>query len=169
MPELAVLRDEHWGAQVYGLPASDQGSHLAIPPVGRQLEIRTSLMAPPSDVSKPWEWGVIVFGSDNMTEGTRVGVSHEGGKTAVLFVDRTATMPVNERDVRGGPMPPAQDDGTEGLHIYIDQSLISVIASNETAITVWTHPVASSDKVALFATAGREVQLCAEAWALAPA
>ena len=62
-------------------------------------------------------------------------------------------------------MPPG-NDGNEDLHIFIDRSIISVIGSNETAITVWTHPATeASDKVALFAKGGiAKVEI--EAWVI---
>jgi hypothetical protein len=51
------------------------------------------------------------------------------------------------------------------MHVYIDRSIISVIASNETAITVWTHPANGSVALGLFAEGG-EADVELEVWAM---
>ena len=53
----------------------------------------------------------------------------------------------------------------QSVHVFIDRSVISAIASNETAITAWTHPAAGSVAVGLFAEGGAaDVEL--EVWAM---
>lgn len=65
--------------------------------------------------------------------------------------------------MRAGPLPRSTTE--QSMHVYIDRSIISVIASNETAITVWTHPANGSVALGLFAEGeGADVEL--EAWAM---
>jgi hypothetical protein len=99
-----------------------------------------------------------------------------------------------ERDVRAGPLPRATAEqvcyarnpylslcptmggmgystdpvllhAEQSVHVFIDRSVISAIASNETAITAWTHPVAGSVALGLFAEGGAaDVEL--EVWTM---
>lgn len=59
-------------------------------------------------------------------------------------------------DVRAGPMPTTLAAAGElHLHAYVDHSLVTVIVENQTALTVWVHPVsAESTGVALFSAGG---------------
>ena len=66
-----------------------------------------------------------------------------------------------ERDVRAGPLPRAT--AQQSMHVYLDRSLISVIASNGTAITVWTHPPNGSVALGLFAE-GEAADVELEVW-----
>ena len=120
---------------------------------GSQLEIKARLLSG----GKP-EWGVVVFGSADLAQGCRIGFNAHH-----FFVDRTRSgepSRVAERDVRAGPLP--RSTAEQSVHIFADRSIISVIASNETAITVWTHPLNSSTHVGLFSVGGADVEL--EAW-----
>ena len=51
------------------------------------------------------------------------------------------------------------------MHVYLDRSLISVIASNGTAITVWTHPPNGAQRLGLFAE-GEAADVELEVWAM---
>ena len=69
-----------------------------------------------------------------------------------------------ERDIRAGPLPRASTQ-QQSMHVYLDRSLISVIASNGTAITVWTHPPNGAQRLGLFAE-GEAADVELEVWAM---
>ena len=158
VPELAVLRRTHHAAKRYTVGT---GVTLPVPPAGNQLEIKTRRLnfarSPTSS------WGIIVFGSSDLKQGTKIGFNEHH-----FFVDRRASgsnpwsKPV-ERDVRAGPLPRATAE--QSMHVYIDRSVISVIASNETAITVWTHPLDGSVALGLFSV-GETADIELEVWAM---
>ena len=61
--------------------------------------------------------------------------------------------------------PCSSTPSVQSVHVFIDRSVISAIASNETAITAWTHPVAGSVALGLFAEGGAaDVEL--EVWTM---
>ena len=121
-----------------------------------------------------FSWGVAVLASPDLSSATRLGFRHfrkSSGKTLPghVFVDRSLALgnPVAARDVRAGPLPSSTDE--EELHLFVDHSIVSMMASNETAITLWSHPATQeSSVVALFAE-GAEAEIEIEAWQVAAA
>ena len=159
VPELAMLRGQHHAAQRFTVGA---GARLLVPPAGNQLEIKSRRLS--VSKSRSSSWGLIVFGSSDLTQGTKIGFNEHH-----FFVDRRASggsstwsKPV-ERDVRAGPLP--RSTAEQSVHCFLDRSLISVIASNETAITVWTHPLNGSHSLGLFSE-GEEATIELEVWAV---
>eukprot|EP01052_Picozoa_sp_SAG31_P005989 SAG31_NODE_271_length_18717_cov_8.685949_24_plen_476_part_00 len=156
VPELRALRGAHHTARQYTIQA---GATLRVPPGGNQLEIKACRLSVPS--SPAATWGIIVFGSLDLKQGTKIGFNENH-----FFVDRRASgknewsKPV-ERDVRAGPLP--RSTRQQSVHVYLDRSIISVIASNETAITAWTHPANGSTALGLFSE-GEESVIELEAW-----
>ena len=115
-------------------------------PSGNQLEIKARLL---SQAASTKSWGLVVFGSADLKAGTKIGFN-----SVHFFVDRrnsgsTSWSPPVEKDVRAGPIPQSTTD--QSIHVFLDRSIISAIASNETAITVWTHPQDGSVALGLFA------------------
>jgi hypothetical protein len=153
VPELAVLRGVHHPEQQYTVGA---GRTLPLVPAGDALEIKARRV----NVCRPGcSWGLIVFGSADLTEGTRIGFNQHH-----FFIDRRAggdPAVLTERDVRAGPLPLSTSE--QSVHIYLDRSVISVIASNETAITVWTHPAVGATHLGLFAE-GAAADVSLEVW-----
>ena len=158
VPELAVLRGAHHLSQRYTV---DAGVTVPVPPAGNQLEIKARRLNLARSLTS--SWGVVVFGSPDLKQGTKIGFNEHH-----FFVDRRASgsnpwSKPAERDVRAGPLPRSTSE--QSMHVYIDRSIISVIASNETAITVWTHPLNGSVAMGLFSE-GETAYVELEVWAM---
>eukprot|EP00658_Telonema_sp_P-2_P024871 TRINITY_DN20005_c0_g2_i1.p5 TRINITY_DN20005_c0_g2~~TRINITY_DN20005_c0_g2_i1.p5 ORF type:complete len:116 (-),score=23.65 TRINITY_DN20005_c0_g2_i1:553-900(-) len=105
-----------------------------------------------------------------LDEGTAIGFERfEDPGRGHVFIDRSAALgnEPGHRDVRAGPLPSAEGSGEEQdqeLHVYVDNSIVSVIASEQTAITAWVHPsTEESSAIALFVE-GADAKIEVEVW-----
>ena len=72
-------------------------------------------------------------------------------------------------DARGKGEDPVPGTSALLLHVYVDASIVTVIAGNRTAVTVHVHPSAEALGVSLFATGSDgAVDMDVEGWRLTP-
>ena len=97
----------------------------------------------------------------------------------LLAIDRTLSGLPADADVRAGPLsfwfaPSGADErdadamSTLLLHVYVDASIVTVLAGNRTAVTVHVHPDELAVGVALFAEGAGAVHMQLEGWQLLP-
>lgn len=159
--ELGVLRDTHEGLGPKTLtPAPSRASAGVahqINVAGPRLEILASfsnVFSAAGECGPAHEFGVLVFGSDDFTEHAAVGFD---ARAKHVFIDRTNVgKNATFHDVRAGP---CLSDGGESMgltmHVYVDHSIVTVIANNQTAITVYApRGSKNSIRVAPYALGG---------------
>lgn len=135
-----MLRRRHYPAVRFHLSHADL---VLVPQLAElQLEIRARLIQSRAR-SMDFSWGVAVLASPDLSSATQIGFRHfrkSSGKTLPghVFIDRSLALgnPVAARDLRAGPLPSSTDE--EELHLFVDHSIVSMMASNETAITLWS-------------------------------
>ena len=148
VPELQALRRTHFRAVNIAVPVGGAaGAHFFGPAAGAQLEISATfkLSAALRDSfgtnAEVGNFGLLVLAASDTSEHTVIGfdLSHQ-----TVFLDRKASgAPDLDGDVRAGPWPSSAGLGDETsitVHVYVDHSVVSLIAANETAITAWVHP-----------------------------
>jgi hypothetical protein len=107
--------------------------------------------------------------STTAAQRTRIAVMRD---KQLLAIDRTLSGDPTDADVRAGPLSfwfaPSSVDSTLLLHVYVDASVVTVIAGNRTAVTVHVHPDERAVGVALFAEGAGAVRMQLEGWQLSP-
>jgi sucrose-6-phosphate hydrolase SacC (GH32 family) len=120
---------------------------------GAQLEISATISFNPSATSGRFGLGVLCGEVGGVLEHTDVGLDLA---TQQVFIDRrNSSAHFTDTDIRAGPIPKTlAQAGEVKLHAYIDHSIVTVIFENQTALSVWVHPVsADSTSLALFHSA----------------
>jgi hypothetical protein len=152
---------------------------------GKQLELLLRVAAPEPGRVLPSRFGIDVLAAnssndDNMSatafQRTRIAVMRD---KQLLAIDRTLSGVPADADVRAGPLSfwfassgaderDADATSTLLLHVYVDASIVTVLAGNRTAVTVHVHPDELAVGVALFAEGAGAVHMQLEGWQLLP-
>ena len=113
---------------------------------GLQLEISARIRWDAAD--RRSVFGLLVLNG----EGERTALGFDLARGQVFIDRRQSSANRTDADVRAGPMPRAlSEPNVVHLHAYVDHSIVTLIAENQTALTVYVHPIsASSTGVALF-------------------
>lgn len=197
VPELATLRitSSHERRRLRLLPPRSGGSSRAIHWLGlqgKQLELIVRL-SPVESNALPPNFGLSVLcanvssgGGSGKEERTDIVVMRD---EQLLAIDRRRSGDPLDSDVRAGPLSfwHALDHmGTGGgatsgalvLHVYVDGSIVTVLAGNRTAVTVHVHPGQLARGVGLFVGSGNSkglptteaaaVDVEVEGWQLTP-
>ena len=177
VPELRSLRidDSHEAHRV----TLQSGATKWLGLRGKQLEL--VLKASPANTGAlPSTFGVDVLATNSLKPmRTRVAVMRD---KRLLAIDRTQSGDPDDADVRAGPLEfwrgfdasgkgegAAPDTSALLLHVYVDASIVTVLAGNRTAVTVHVHPSAEALGVSLFATGSDgAVDMDVEGWRLTP-
>ena len=155
MPELQVLRRQHFGASDFAFPITATFLKNSAAR-GVQLEISARLTFPQFRTGR---FGLRVLanasssaGSTTEAEYTEVGFERTANHSRVFVDRRRSSGGVRDADVRSGPWVPS--GSLTNLHLFVDRSIVTLIADNVTSISVWVHPtdVAASERVALFSS-----------------
>ena len=154
MPELQVLRRQHFGISNFAFPT---GAAFLSDPASRgvQLEISARLTFP---LFRTGRFGLRVLANassragSTVAEYTEVGFERTANHSRVFVDRRRSSGGVRDADVRSGPWVPS-GSLTTNLHVFVDRSIVTLIADNVTSISVWVHPTdVASERVALFST-----------------
>ena len=139
---------------------------------GSQLEIVAVFAVPRGFAGAV---GLVVLASDAAAEATAIELDRAASQ---VRLDRTRSGSAMDADVRAGPWPnttracgDGDDDETITLHVFVDHSVISLIAENQTAITAWVHPSQPSTSigVGVYATSEGATLASIDIWTLADA
>ena len=172
IPELQRLRR---GAPVVvaqqAFPQAGSSSPLSLKGAsGAQIEIAGTVRFGPGAGA----FGLSVLAGDVGGVVEHTDIVFDVQRQQVQIDRRNSSARFTDADVRGGPMPALAVPGELRFHAYVDHSVVTVIAENQTALTVWVHPVSpNSTGVALFnnggagAGAAPPVMVAMEVWQLA--
>ena len=175
VPELQKLRvaSSHEARSMVLAPSSDKLPVTWLELHGKQLELMLRL-TPSKGAALPTAFGVQVLA----TNGSK---GHTAQRTRITVM-RNKQLFAIDRTQSAGPLSfwPALDNCSTSdefelvsttllMHVYVDGSVVSVIAGNRTAVTVHVHPNEAAIGVALFAE-GRSasVHVAVEGWQLMP-
>ena len=156
VPELAALRGAHraWT----GLDLSGGGPNPLADLSGDHLEIELTV-----ELGGAAEVWLSVLRSPDGAEETRI--VYDGG-AGQLWIDRERASldPEPSRERRGAAVQLAAD-GTLGLRVFVDGSVVEVFAADGTCLTSRVYPTRpDSPGIALGARGGRARARCVDAW-----
>jgi hypothetical protein len=152
VPELQKLRRQHFSASNFAFPNA-AATFLSDPAArGVQLEISARLKFPEFRTGR---FGLRVLANASCAESsaaeyTEVGFERAANHSRVYVDRRRSSGGVRDADIRSGPWVPT--GSVTNLHVFVDRSIVTLIADNVTSISLWVHPtdVAASQRVALF-------------------
>jgi len=156
VPELEALRGEH--REWTGLNLTEDTPNPLAGLSGSQLEI--GLMIEPGDTAEIW---LSVLRSPDGAEQTRIVYQSGSGE---LWIDRERANlnPEPSRERRGATVQLAPD-GTLGLRVFVDGSVVEVFASDGTSLTGRVYPTRpDSLGIGLTARGGSARVRRADAW-----
>ena len=165
VPELQVLRRAH--ERLAPCRLTDEEVKLATR--GRQLELFARFeVAAGANAS----FGLRVLAGPS--ERTVLGIDIADD---LAYIDRTLSsgpspLLPEQADVRAGLLPPPSDpNGTRTfeLHAYVDGPIVTMIVSNETALSVYVYPQLNESVAVAIWASGTVEAAGADAWVLAPA
>jgi len=101
-------------------------------------------------------FGLSVLGGEVEGVAEHTDIVFDLQRQQVQIDRRNSSARFTDTDVRAGPMPPTlSTPGELRFHAYVDHSIVTVIVENQTALTVWVHPVSpNSTSVGLFNAGG---------------
>lgn len=159
--ELTALRGEELARE--GLTLSSQERDLSGRRLGQALEV-VARFAPHGD-EPAQAYGLVLCASPDGQEETRIVYEPA---TETLSVDRTRSSLDGEavRDVRGTPLPLEEGEGL-ALHVYVDHSVIEVIANGRTCLSTRIYPTREDSLgMGAFAAGGSASLESLRAWRL---
>jgi beta-fructofuranosidase len=158
VPELEALRGPHRGWT--GLALAEDGPSPLAELSGDRLEI--ALTIEPAGAA---EVGLSVLRSPDGAEETRIVYDGAAGE---LWVDRgrASLDPGPSRERRGAAVR-LGPDGTLGLRVYVDGSVVEVFAADGTCLSSRAYPTRGDSRgVGLWARGGRARARRVDAWAM---
>lgn len=185
VPELRRLRRAHFSATAVAAPAGGVGAAQFFEgpaASGAQLEIRatfelTAARQAAAGTAAGGHFGLLVLAARGGSSGGGDGSAPSDERTVIgfdiarqlVFLDRTASGAAMDADVRAGPWPTAAAGAAFiTVHAFVDHSVVSLIAANETAISAWVHPQGgASTGVALWADVDGVTLTSIDIWVLA--
>lgn len=153
VPELAALRAGPAAVNLTGLvpPGGGANNATALAVRGTVLELKATFTIPAG--VRRGVVGLALLSSGDGREYTAVALDLE---RRLVLLDRTRSGAAMDADVRAGPLPTrsgaaAEAEAEIAVHIYVDNSIVTLIAGNTTALTAWVHPQSpASQAVGLF-------------------
>eukprot|EP00966_Prymnesium_polylepis_P096365 2233092-Prymnesium_polylepis.1 len=149
VPELKKLRRGHFALAGTAIPATSGGSSNAslLEVAGAQLELLATFRVPRPGGTV----GLTVLAGPR----ERTVIAIDASRQLVLL-DRTLSGAAMDADVRAGPLVARSGEFTT-VHAFVDHSIVTLIADDQTALTSWVHPQdARSIGVGLFAAGSSE-------------
>ena len=178
VPELQTLRRARTQLRAQTLHAGV----VTLPPsaFGAQLEILATFRFPSAEAMSAaaadasQQFGLQVLASNGTAGDAERTVVRFDLRRKMVLLDRTSSGAELDADVRAGPLPSPTASVGGGrreisVHVYVDHSVVSLIAGGETAISAWVAPQrAESVGVALFSElVGGAVEADIDVWQLA--